>query len=772
MYSSVDKKIELQTALFKFFFFPTFENSVNNLLLKMNRNSVIALRQVLRKEDNTVLQRNLDFNIPINVLILSETDLNQIQSWDFSFIAQKTEESKGSCCFIVAGIDIPDNKVPMIKGIEYWPLHDVDEELRRALVQFNNKRLRANYLFSPFVGRHQELNQFDSLLYSEAYDKTKVVIVSGHPGIGREAFVWECARKVMKDPDYEPYTISIGDNGNIEMLLVQLNSIRHRLPEQTLKDIIRGEVAGKVAATVSLINELLREKHCLVIYDDSKSCVRFDRKVSDWFKEVVFHPDLQGGMRIFVVSTISVNYRRPRAEDGMSFFTLYDLTRPDRKKLIYSYLSTNSLSLAEQDVNEILDSAVYSPNIMLKLLNDIKEYGVNYFMNNKRDYEDASAKNLRTVILRYKSMENADAWNLLVFLSKIEFVSDSLLIEAFEDGFKSLRGCLEMLVTDGLLERFGEWMEYYRLEGSVSDIMRRNKYTYEDSSLRIHLREDLTDVVGRHARITEDYSAFLYMVKKGIERGNIDDDALLIPSILVTTISQTYDAKKWDTVIDLCEKVLSFQPHYFPQIKRELYYWYCLALARRKKEDRFYEIVEIFKGSADYFFLKGFYLRNAMQYARAEDAYRTALSINPSFARAKREMVNVLQRQHKFAEALELAKENYERDPSNSYHMLAYYRCLVRKPVRNDAENERLKDFLRDAKDMFRSPSFVKGMQFEYARFVDKEKPDKLLPVASKLEKENISSTNYIKDIISEYRVSQGLEPTMRPLPLDDEIDE
>jgi hypothetical protein len=146
--------------------------------------------------------------------------------------------------------------------------------------------------------------------------------------------------------------------------------------------------------------------------------------------------------------------------------------------------------------------------------------------------------------------------------------------------------------------------------------------------------------------------------------------------------------------------------------------------------------------------------------------------MNPSFTRAKRELVNVLQRQHKFGEALDLARENYERDPANSYHMLAYFRCLVRKPGHTHEEIQLLKHFLEIAPQMFRSYSFVRGMQFEYDRFINKKRPDELLPEVSKLEKENVSEANYIKDVVSDYMFAQGMAKSIDILPIDEEIDE
>ena len=178
--------------------------------------------------------------------------------------------------------------------------------------------------------------------------------------------------------------------------------------------------------------------------------------------------------------------------------------------------------------------------------------------------------------------------------------------------------------------------------------------------------------------------------------------------------------------------------------------------------------MQAFSG-ADFYFLKGFYLRIGKQYSKAEDEYNKALKINPSFARVKREMVIVLQAQHKFREALELAELNYEKDPENSYHIHAYFRCLVRKPGITTEERQLLRLLKEDKNNLFKSKFYIEGMDFEYKRFVDRAKPDVLLPQANELVNK-YKGVAYIQDITDDYYVSQGLKSHLVPMDFSDDF--
>lgn len=737
-----------------------------DLDIRLNRSGKVADFHQLKQEEVPPLPESQEDD-PIQVILLTKgDDVAAVKKWK---IPEIVIQQHGA---VVVGVSLIKEEIPGLGALDYIGIDDNVEQIRRELQQFYYRNRRGGESYSWFVGRTQDLEQFQNILFSERRARTKAVVVSGHMGTGREAFVWECIRRRKNTIAYEPYTVSMAENGNIEMLILQLNSIFHHFQEDELKSRLQEDKRSKVQSAVKLLNGLLVHDDYLVIYDDSHSCIRSDRRPADWFQEIASCPDLDEEMRIYVISPVSVNYNRTRIDEGIAYLTLYDLSYSDRRKFIYNYLSSHKISLREEEVNFILESSIYSPNALIKLLGDLcdRNKGETYVHSHLEDYQQIGDKKIRPLILHYKQA-SSESWNLLVLLSKIEFVSERMLSFIYRDNIDLAKKCLESFVSDGLVECFGSWLEYYRLDSSIGDNMRRNKDIYLDSSMACAVEESLSQMITENAKITEDYSAYLYRIKQDVEKGKKTQDYYLLPSIVLSTIIRAYENKEWEQTISLCERVLRERPHYFEEVYREIHYWYCLALARKKDTSLFNEDVEYFKGTVDYFFLRGFSLRIQRQYARAESQFRIALKMNPSFSRAKRELVNVLQRQRKFSEALELARENYERDRDNSYHFLAYFRCLVRKPGLTAQEQKELKDMIGRAKEIFHSAYFYDGMCFEYDRFIKRDEPETLLLKSNVLEKKS-ENAPYIKEIISEYHASLGISTTMELLDLDSEIDE
>ena len=71
---------------------------------------------------------------------------------------------------------------------------------------------------------------------------------------------------------------------------------------------------------------------------------------------------------------------------------------------------------------------------------------------------------------------------------------------------------------------------------------------------------------------------------------------------------------------------------------------------------------------------------------------------------------------------------------------------------------------------MFKSKFYIEGMNFEYMRFIDRAKPDVLLPKASELYRK-YNDKAYIKDVVSDYYVSQGLQAHLEITDFSDDFD-
>lgn len=752
--------------VFKIAHFPSTEAISKEVCSKLNRDDQLASLVLLDTTKTYTVEDFVTDGFKLVVLLLSELDLATIIRKEEDSIKYKPLNS--SFVVVCVGFKLPGNTT--LGAPESIQTECSSELIRQQIIEYYRKVTKgASYV--SFVGRSQEIEKFQNILYSERFSSTKVVIVSGHLGVGREAFARECIRQVCKEC-IEPCLISLGDNGNVELFLVQLNSINRDYSEEDFKKLLSSSTGEKIEAAVALLNSLFKENRYLIVYDDSRSCIRFDRKLSDWFREVISHPGLIGGMHMFVISPVAVNYSKTKALDGASFFTLFDLSTIDRKKLIYRHLADRGLAAPEEDVDYILSASIYSPHLIIKVVDDYCNHGgISYTKRHVNDYMSVGDAGVRTVLKQYKIDNNPDLWNILVLLSRIEYMRHDVLKTIFDDTLFTSN--LDNLVSDGLVEQFGEMNEYYRLDSSVADNIRRNRDRYLDNTIQGHIDEIMALRIESNPRITIDYSSFLYKLKEDLMDQKKNAEAFLLPSILISSIVESYERKKYDLTIDLCSWVLSEKPHYFSDVYREIHYWECLALARNK-DNRFYEAVDYFRrGDDDYHFLQGFMYRINRQYAKAEAEYRSALKINPSFGRAKRELVTVLQGQHKFSEALELARENYERDRDNSYHLLAYYRCLVRKRGLTYEDRQELIRLQNDARSLFSSDYFVEGMGFEFQRFVEKPKMPELFNKAHSLEQLILDTDSaYLKDIIREFRFAQGLESNLKPTEdLDDELD-
>lgn len=235
---------------------------------------------------------------------------------------------------------------------------------------------------------------------------------------------------------------------------------------------------------------------------------------------------------------------------------------------------------------------------------------------------------------------------------------------------------MDELINSGIVSIFGPQEQFFRLDHYLSDYVKRCRLKLP-VDLDLLLNEVLEEKVSS-SNITEEVSVYLYDKKNQILSGRGKPEDFLIPSVVVTSVMEIYNNQNYRQVITLCDMVLNDVHNYFPDQERELRYWLCLALARTTNKQRFYEEVKHFKDT-DYYFLRGFFHRNAMEYSQAEKCFNKVLDKSPNLQRAKREMVTVLLAQKKYAKAFELAKKNYENSPENSYQIYGYFRCLVRK---------------------------------------------------------------------------------------------
>ena len=347
--------------------------------------------------------------------------------------------------------------------------------------------------------------------------------------------------------------------------------------------------------------------------------------------------------------------------------------------------------------------------------------------------------------------------NILVILSKMDFVSYDIFESFFKDEIDDVLQEINEMMDYGIVTIFGPHEEFFRLDHYFSDYIKRCRITLPPD-LESLFNDILEQKISASSDITEDASVYLYEKKRIIisGRGNVSD--FLIPSIVVNAVMDIYNKQEYRQVINVCDKVLSDVHNYFLDQERELRYWLCLSLARIVDE-RFYDEIKWFsKNDVEYYFLRGFYHRNAMEYAQAENFFNEALKKSPNLQRAKREKVTALLAQKKFDLALELAEENYKNSPENSYQIYGYFRCLVRKKLLSKEDKIILLGLMNSMKENLseKHEELYAAMDIEFQDYVNHLSPSQLIDVISKAEKSFPNSIN-VKRAAQTFKLRQSI---------------
>lgn len=496
-----------------------------------------------------------------------------------------------------------------------------------------------------------------------------------------------------------------------------------------------------------MINELYAAGSILWIYD-KMGCVRPDRNLSDWFESILVHNNLERRLGMFLFSTVAASTYIESQYKELIHIQLMPMGKADRRKLFYKYSTAIGLpSIKEADADFFVTRLLESPEQLMDAVLAIKNRGVT---SAKRDLDDLVRLGERkgTAIIDYVKSDTI-RFKVAVVLSKVEFLSISDLNKVLDFEEEEILHAVLQLLSWSLVEMYGPDDMYIQLDSFVSDYFQRNRLN-KDREIDRLLDEVLSDTIRNATDITEDVSAYLYEKRKSLMKNGDDKSAFLIPHIVIKAISDTYNKSDWPEVIRLCDRMLNNNHNVFPEIVRETKYWLCFALAR-KGDERFFEEVRYIDG-IDNAFLYGFYFRNAGDFPRAYSYYKKVLDVSPGKQRARREMVIVLLSLKQYEDALDWAKENYEKEPSNSYHINAYFRRLVKKYRPDKSDIDMMKALLKEMEknDSPKRASILLSMRIAYDAFIEKKDVGEILTMIDKAKQQYPESLD-IKRVANEY---------------------
>lgn len=633
---------------------------------------------------------------------------------------------------------------------------DIEQKFRR-LIWRENPDIMARE--TELIGRQDELGQFEQLLYSMNGQNLRALIISGRTGVGKEAFAKQCLYKLGRPREMEPCRISLDVKNGLEDFLIQLNLILAYFDDEHLKSILSASYSSRIDAGVVLLNDLFDIRQVLFV-DDNMACVLPDKNIPAWLADIVSHEQLNKQLALFIKSRVTPNAYLVGDLNRIAHIHLNPLNKADRKKLFYSLAQNYHLDgFRDRDADFFVEKLLESPLQIHEAVKAIAQHGVLNAKNDINRLVEMGDERAKPLIDHFK--DNELSLYVLIILARFEFLDFDTLEEIFEGREIELQSSISDMLVYGVISTFGLSGEYIRLDHYFCDYIRRNRIPLpRDYSLIV---EEVIETKIINANITKDVSVYFYNLQRKIMKQQFCSDSFLVPSVVVKAVIEAYNERNYRLVINICEKVRNDGHELNEEVNRELLYWHCLSLCRTLKEDernreKFWELVKGIYG-ADNDFLKGFFFRFDERYADAEKYLRRSLDKSPNMDRAKRELVTVLMEQDKFDEALQWARENYEHDRGeNTYHIYAYFRCLVRKIDLTPTERQLLAGLMQQVKDSYsdKKEELYAAMEISYASNIERRSPIEMLQMISERIQSFPNSVN-VSRAANEYKRKQKL---------------
>ncbi len=626
---------------------------------------------------------------------------------------------------------------------------DIEQKFRKIIWARDARRMQLDNLM---VGRNVDIAKFEDKFQSLRGFNLKALIVSGRNGVGKDTFAMQCMKKVGYAPEIVPYRISTSPHENIENFINYLNLIINQYDDNQIVEVFALPPKDKAHIAVQLLNKLY-ETGTVVFVNDNMSCILPNRKLSEWMLDILNDSDLNNQLGLFLLSHRVPNSFIEAEVPVVAHIQLQPLDRKDREKLFISYIRAyNIQGITQTDVDFFVDKLLQSPSQIIQAVKALYTTDKALVKRDIGSLVQQGDKKVQPILDHFSEDEQR---YLLIILSRIDFISYQVLEDIFGSRIIETMDTLYEMMEYGVVTTFGPSEQFFRLDHFVSDYIRRCRFALP-KDWDVSINEVFEKRIAKSNSITEDTSLYLYDIKRKIMSGKGDPDALLLPSVVLTSVMEVYDEKNYPLVRDICYSVLNGSHTYYPEMEHELRYWLCSALCRLQDE-RFFDEVKVFN-DADYYFLRGFYSRNAKDFASAENFYNKALAKAPKLKRAKREMVTALLAQNKYEMALHLAKENYESDPENSYQIYGYFRCLVKKKGLERVDIQQLDELMEAMKNNYsnKHEELYTSMNIEYQAYVVHLPPSKVFEIIAEAEKSYPNSVN-VERASYNYKLRQSM---------------
>lgn len=598
------------------------------------------------------------------------------------------------------------------------------KKIKQALREVSFKKNRFNQeLEKVFVGRNSEMQKFETDINNlDNWTPTYIIAYNYFEGIGRRTFLRNALRKAtLIDYLDSPTIITVDSKESIENFIYKLNTFGKN-GDIVKYDFSNESIEKKIDIAIEQIKQFVSFKELIFIIDDG-GIVLPNNKVVDWFTKIVNCEEFDNNLIFCLISRYRPNEVSLRKERKSLVYRIPELSNSETQNLFLRLLKIYGLNdIKKEDkeffinnLNGIPAQIIYAVNLI-----EINSHEAKKNINDVIEYSD----NFSATVLNYLKQKGI-SYQLAILLSKSEIFSVDLIQKVFGET-EEMSDALQQLFDLSLFNFVFGSFEYVKLNPTISDYINRSKIKldsiYHDklnSITKNLLSENLDEI------IIDDYSEFIITLQSMLEKGYSIPKKYFIPALVIKNVIKEYDKGNYDYVIKICLELLE-NKNYDSQIIWETNYRLTLAYARIR-DDNFFNHISFFRNESnnlDYYFLLGFYHRHKGNKSKALEYYYKVLDIHPDHSRTKREIVNILLSQEKYADALELARSNYEKRKTNIYHIHSYFVCLIRKKGKISERDlvilNSLMSAVKNSSDI-KAEDIYRCMEGEYAFYIEDE---------------------------------------------------
>ena len=545
-----------------------------------------------------------------------------------------------------------------------------------------------------FAGRNKEIEEFQEKKRKKR--KARSLVISGRRGSGRHHFCTHCASMNSFTNKFFIERIDLPENGALAEFVTQLNTLTGLYSSENLVEILKADETVQIDCAVDLLNDVYNYQGRILINDDD-IIVDYKSDLKPWFSRLIQNERLRTLIGLFVVSTSHMKAVDEIDNHNVIAIRIPDFSESDRQKILVDYIEyfrkDREIDYSDEDVLYFAQKLQQSPLQLVKIAEIIVNNGVGEARRNVESLRNNGDFILSEILNRYR--DNEKALDFMTLLAQPGMMSYEDIKNVYKEGYEELKEVIDDLIIHSLVYETGVSSSVLKIDTAVGDYLIRIKRKVP-SDLKKNLNDYLRASLPSADVLTEAPSLYMMTCREALNDGRVNVEDLLLPSIAMNYLIKLYHSgNQYEKVVTFARNLLdgNLTVTMDDDLRQEIIFWECLSYAHLRDKDRFYQRLSLIQDKADKLFLKGFFKNKSEDYDGAIVDLSGALRIKPGMNKAKREIVTSYMKLKKYDDALKYAKENYSSAPENSYHIIAYFECLLFQKNRT-ADDERIMDTL------------------------------------------------------------------------------